>query len=82
MSDFVVCVNAVLPLFIIMGLGYAARRLGAIRREDVPRLNKMAFRFFLPVLLFYNIYTTEIDKILDMGLIVYAVSIIIILFFS
>ena len=62
MSDFVVCVNAVLPLFIIMGLGYAARRLGAIRREDVPRLNKMAFRFFLPVLLFYNIYTSDLSS--------------------
>lgn len=62
MSDFVVCVNAVLPLFIIMGLGYAARRLGAIKREDVPRLNKMAFRFFLPVLLFYNIYTSDLSS--------------------
>ena len=62
MSDVGVCVDAVLPLFIIMGLGYAARRLGAIRREDVPRLNKMAFRFFLPVLLFYNIYTSDLSS--------------------
>ena len=72
MSDFGVCVNAVLPLFIIMGLGYAARRLGAIRREDVPRLNKMAFKFFLPVLLFYNIYTSDLSSAVQPKLLLFA----------
>ena len=55
MSSFTVCLNAVLPIFIIMALGYLARRCGAIKRSDVPKLNKLAFYYFLPVMLFYNI---------------------------
>mgnify|MGYP000531557773 CR=1 FL=1 len=56
LSNLQVCFNAVMPLFLIMGLGYGVKCLGGIRVEDVPGLNKMAFRFFMPVMLFYNIY--------------------------
>lgn len=80
MSDFAVCVNAVLPLFIIMGLGYAARSFGAIRREDVPRLNKLAFRYFLPVLLFYNIYTSDLSTAVQPKLLVFAAVCVILLY--
>ena len=50
MSSFAVCLNAVLPLFLVMGLGYIARCTGAISRTDVPKINKWAFKFFMPVL--------------------------------
>lgn len=62
MNDLLVCLNAVLPIFIIMAIGYAARRLGAISRSDVPKLNKMAFRFFMPVMLFNSIYGSDISN--------------------
>ena len=62
MSAFHVCLNAVAPIFIIMALGFLARRLGAIKRGDVPRLNKLVFRWFMPVMLFYNIYTSELSR--------------------
>ena len=45
LSNLQVCFNAVMPLFLIMGLGYGVKCLGGIRVEDVPGLNKMAFRF-------------------------------------
>ena len=55
LSNLQVCFNAVMPLFLIMGLGYGVKCLGGIRVEDVPGLNKMAFRFFMPVMLFWNL---------------------------
>lgn len=62
MTAFHVCLNAVLPIFIMMVLGFLARRLGAIKREDVPKLNRLVFRWFMPVMLFYNIYTSELSR--------------------
>ena len=62
MTAFHVCLNAVAPIFIIMALGFFARGLGAIKREDVPKLNRLVFRWFMPVMLFYNIYTSELSR--------------------
>ena len=67
MSSFAVCLNAVLPLFLVMGLGYIARCTGAISRTDVPKINKWAFKFFMPVMLFYNIYTSDLSAAVRVG---------------
>lgn len=71
MSAFEVCLNAILPIFFMMALGFLARRLGAIRREDVPKLNKLVFRWFMPVMLFYNIYTSELSRAVQPRLLVF-----------
>lgn len=72
MSSIGVCLNAVIPIFLIMALGCLARHLGAIRREDVPRLNRMLFRCFMPLMLFYNIYTSDISGVVQPKLIAFA----------
>ena len=48
-------VNAVVPMFLVIAAGYLARYWNFIRLEDVPRFNKVAFRVFIPCLLFHNI---------------------------
>ncbi len=73
MENFLVCLNAILPIFIIMALGYLAKLTGALSRADVPNINKAAFRFFMPLLLFYNIYTSDLSSSVKPGLIAYAV---------
>ena len=69
-----VCFNAIVPLFLLMGLGYGAKCLGAIRVEDVPWLNKLAFRYFMPVMLFWNLYTSSLDHAVQPRLLLYAVA--------
>ena len=61
MESFLVCFHAVAPLFLIMALGYLAQRTGIVPRELVPRLNKIGFRIFLPITLFYTIYTSDVS---------------------
>ena len=80
MSSFEVCVNAVLPLFIVMGVGYIARCTGVVNRSDVPKLNKIPFRFFMPVMLFYNIYTSELSTAIQPKLIAYAAVCVLVLY--
>ena len=81
MSNFVVCLNAVLPIFIIMALGYGVRCLGLISREDVPRLNKMFFRVFMPVMLFYDIYESDLSSAIRPALIAYAAGSVLAVYF-
>lgn len=63
MGSFLVCFRAVAPIFLMMALGYVAQRTGAITREDVPRLNKLAFRYFMSVTMFNSIYHSDVSQI-------------------
>ena len=66
-------VNAVMPMFLIIAAGYLAQHLGIIRREDVARFNKVAFRVFIPCLLFYNIYSSDLSAAIRPKLMLFAV---------
>ena len=55
MENLIISANAVLPMCLVMALGYGTRRLGWLRREEISTINKIAFRIFLPCLLYYNI---------------------------
>ena len=55
MENLMISANAVLPMCMVMELGYGTRRLGWLRREEISTINKIAFRIFLPCLLYYNI---------------------------
>ena len=66
--------NAVLPMCLIMALGYGTRRLGWIRREEISAINKIAFRIFLPCLLYYNVYCSDLSGSFDPLLMAYAVG--------
>lgn len=66
--------NAVLPMCLIMALGYGTRRLGWIRREEIFAINKIAFRIFLPCLLYYNVYCSDLSGSFGPLLMAYAVG--------
>ena len=73
MNNFIVCLNAVLPIFAMMAVGYAARCFGLLDRADVAKINKVFFRVFMPVMVFYNIYISDISSAMNGSLLVYAV---------
>lgn len=62
MSIFLVCLNSVLPAFILILAGYLSRCVGIIKSEEVGRINAIAFRTFLPVMLFYNICSSDLSS--------------------
>ena len=63
MENLIVCLNAVLPLLVTMLLGYAARRMGKLGEQEILRMNNVAFFFFMPCLLFDNVYKADISGI-------------------
>jgi predicted permease len=48
-----------LPLFLVMALGYLCRRLNFINSETVNKMNNVAFRIFIPVMVCQNILQAE-----------------------
>mgnify|MGYP002621671038 CR=1 FL=1 len=73
LTSLQVCFNAVAPLFLIMALGYGAKCLGAISVDAVPSLNKLAFRYFMPVMLFRNLYDSSLSHAVQPRLLLFAV---------
>ena len=59
MQALSIACHAIVPLFLIIALGFGVKRLGWIGPEDVRRFNKVCFYTFMPVMLFYNIYTSD-----------------------
>lgn len=49
LSNFILTVNIVLPIFLLMATGYACRHLGVMNDEHVSAMNRLVFRVFLPV---------------------------------
>ena len=62
MQALSIAFEAIVPLFLIIAVGYGVKRLGWIGLEEVRRFNKVTFYTFMPVMLFYNIYTSDFSQ--------------------
>ena len=65
--------EAVMPIFILMLLGYVIKKIKLADKKSVDVVNGWVFKIFLPVLLFYNIYNTQTADVLNVKLIVFAI---------
>lgn len=72
--------EAVMPIFLLMALGYTLRGLKVATKETFNAINKLVFKVFLPVLLFYNIYKTDLSQVLDLKFIIFTLISVICIF--
>ena len=82
MESLRISLNAVLPLFIYMALGFLARRFGMIGEKEVFRFNRLAFYFFLTASVFHAVYKSDLSSALRPGLILYGVAGVLATFFA
>ena len=74
MDSLILSLEIVLPLFLLMALGYVIKLTGMMNETSVKQVNKVIFKIFLPLLVFCNIYNTEIAESFNSQLLLYAVS--------
>jgi predicted permease len=79
-ENFIISINVVLPLFLNIALGYFLRSVKLFDGHTLKVMNNMTFKSFLPILLFYNIYNTDLNVGIDFKLIIFAVLSIISIF--
>lgn len=60
LNSFLLSVNAIASIFVTMAAGYGAKRLLRLEKEHIARFNALVFHVPLPLMLFYNIYTSDI----------------------
>ena len=72
MSSFQVCFDAIFPIMLIMALGYVARRNGALDAAAIQKMNGAAFKYMMPVMLYYSIYTSDFSSSFDLRLLIFA----------
>ena len=65
MNNFIFSLNATLPVFIIIVLGYILMQAGIFNKEFTSDADKYVFKVALPVHLFKDIATTNIRQCFD-----------------
>ncbi len=71
MKDLLFSANVVMPIFLLIMLGYALTRLRLWNEGFLKIANDLCFKVLLPVLLFYNVATANIFEVFRGGLILY-----------
>lgn len=80
MENLILSFNVVAPLFFIMVLGYFLKYIKMFNQNTLDVMNKVVFKVFLPVLLFYNVYTTDLSEAFYPRVIIFAACGVLILF--
>lgn len=80
MENFKIAINAVLPLFFTMAVGYFLRQIHFVDEPLLKKLNKLVFNVFLPLLLFINIYQSDLETSFRLKTILTAVCSVLALF--
>ena len=71
MENLIFCLNATIPIFFTLLLGYFFRRIGLFDDAFVSRMNKFVFVAALPVLLFQDIAQVDIYKVWDLKMVIF-----------
>ncbi|MGD9761480.1 MAG: AEC family transporter [Candidatus Izemoplasmatales bacterium] len=72
MDTLIFALNAVLPIILLIGLGYILKLTGFLNDHFLDIANKIVFRIALPALLFYNIYSVPSLSDINWSVMIYA----------
>lgn len=65
MSDLMFCLNATLPVFFMMALGYILHRIGWVSDAFASGMNSFVFKLALPVSLFTELCDVDVAAVWD-----------------
>lgn len=72
-DSFVVAVGAVVPIFCLMFVGVMVKKYQLLNAEELVHINRMVFKVFFSIMMFYNIYNTDLATTFQPDLIIFAV---------
>ena len=74
MSNFSFAFSAVLPVFLMIVLGYILRRCGYFSETYIKMTNNLCFNIAIPALVFYNIYKSNTTIGANAGLLLFGAT--------
>lgn len=82
MNNFIFSINATVPIFLVIILGYVLKKLKVINKAFVDTANKYVFKVALPVMLFKDLAFSDIIAEIDGSFIVFCVVVTIVMFLA
>ncbi len=79
-NSFLLSLNAVISIFTMMAVGYGAKRMLHLEKAAIGRFNTMVFYTLLPLMLFYNIYSSNLRGGAGLQSLALALSVLLVLF--
>lgn len=73
MENFMIAINVVLPLCILIIIGYIAKERKMVSKEAFKQVNQIVFNVLIPVVLMKNIMETDLSSTFKPDLILFAV---------
>ena len=80
MENLILSLTVVVPLFITRSLGYFLKSLNMFDNNTLDTMNNITFKSFLPMLLFYNIYKTDLQGVFNLELMIFSATCVIALY--
>lgn len=80
MENLILSFNIVLPIFLILSLGYILKKLKILDELTTKNMNSVNFKVFLPLLLFYNVYKTDLSVVFNPKLLIFSIISVILVF--
>ena len=71
MENLIFSLNATVPIFLLMVLGFALRRLGVIDDIFASKMNKFVFLVPLPVLVFEDLATVDFSEVWNLKFVLF-----------
>lgn len=71
MNNLLLTVNIVLPIFLVMVVGFVCRRTGLVSAESISAINKLVFRIFLPCSLCKSLMNIDPGSIVNPGVLAF-----------
>jgi len=81
LADLIFSFNAVIPLFLIMLLGLAVRKMKIVDASTTRQMNTLVFKVALPIMLFMSVYGSDYTQMIDRKFILFLVLSVIAFFF-
>lgn len=79
MESFFIAINAVMPMFLYMCFGYIIKFINIADEPFLSHLNTVLFKAFFPLLMFNNIYKTNLSQSVNSKLMLFAVAFLFVL---
>ena len=80
MDSLFFAINAVMPIVIMVAIGYFLKKIGLMDRDISKKANKLVFRVFLPVKLFLNVFGIESFNSVNFSYVFYALGALVVIF--
>ena len=80
LNSFLLSLNAIVSIFVMMAVGYGAKKLLRLDKGSVQRFNSLVFHTLLPLMLFNNIYSSDIRGGVSLRCLGLALSVLLALF--